>query len=169
MSSAAPSRSVASQALGLAGWLLLTFLAAALGGAASAQAGAFYAGLVRPAWAPPGWLFGPVWTVLYLLMSVAAWLVWRRDAGRPAVLALGLYVMQLVANALWTWLFFVWHQGAWAFAEVLLLGALILACIARFRPISPLAAGLLWPYLAWVGFASALTWATWRLNPGVLG
>lgn len=165
----APVRTPARQALGLAGWLVLTFLAAAAGGVASGQSGAFYAALVRPAWAPPGWLFGPVWTVLYLLMGVAAWLVWRRAGGPTARLALGLYLLQLVANGLWTWLFFVWRQGAWALVDVLLLAALIVACIVLFRRISPLAAMLLWPYLAWVSFASALTLALWRLNPGVLG
>lgn len=169
MTAPAVSRSTLAQALGLLGWLALTFLAAGVGAAASAQAGAFYAQLVKPAWAPPGWLFGPVWTVLYLLMGVAAWLVWRRGGGRASAAALGLYGLQLAANALWTWLFFVWHQGAWAFVEVLLLWGLIVACIAAFRRVSPLASMLLWPYLAWVSFASALTWATWRLNPTVLG
>ncbi|MDH4050964.1 MAG: tryptophan-rich sensory protein [Rubrivivax sp.] len=165
----AVSRSFRTQALGLAGWLLITFVAAAIGGFASAQAGSFYGQLERPAWAPPGWLFGPVWSVLYVLMGVAAWLVWRVRGFRGAALALGLFVAQLATNALWTWLYFVWHEGAWAFTEVVLLWLLILATCAAFWRHRPLAGVLLLPYLAWVSFAAALTLATWQMNPSLLG
>jgi benzodiazapine receptor len=164
-----PLLSRRKQIAGLAGWLILTFAAAALGAVASAQAGAFYLQLVRPEWAPPGWLFGPVWTALYLMMSIAAWLVWRDHGFRRGGGALTLFVVQLAVNALWTWLFFVWHQGALAFAEILLLWALIAATLIAFRRLHLVAAILLLPYLAWVSFASALTYATWRLNPGILG
>lgn len=157
------------QAIGLAGWLTLTFSAAAIGAFASAQAGTFYRQLLRPAWAPPGWLFGPVWTGLYLLMAIAAWLVWRAHGWSGARKALSLFVLQLVVNALWTWLFFVWHQGAWAFAEILLLWVLIVGTIATFWPLHKIAALMLLPYLAWVSFATALTYAMWTLNPTVLG
>lgn len=102
-------------------------------------------------------------------MGVSAWLAWRARGFRGARKALIVFVLQLAANALWTWLFFVWRQGALAFAEVLLLLALILATIALFSRLSRLAAVLLLPYLLWVSFASALTLSTWRLNPGVLG
>jgi tryptophan-rich sensory protein len=155
--------------LGLAGWLALSFTAAAIGAAASVNAGTFYGELVRPAWAPPAWLFGPVWTCLYLMMGVAAWLVWRERGWRAAALPLGLFVVQLAANALWSWLFFVWKRGALAFAEVLLLWVLIVATVVTFRRVRPLSAGLLLPYLAWVTFASALTYAAWRRNPELLG
>lgn len=161
--------SLSRQAIGLFGWLVLAFAAAAIGALASVQAGAFYLDLVRPAWAPPSWLFGPVWSVLYLFMGVAAWLVWRTQGRTARRTALFVFVIQLVANALWTWLFFVWHQGALAFAEILLLWALILVTIVMFARISKLAAALLLPYLAWVSFASALNFSLWRLNPGVLG
>lgn len=161
--------SLCRQLAGLAGWLILTFAAAALGAVASAQAGTFYLQLVRPEWAPPGWLFAPVWTVLYLMMAIAAWLVWRDHGFRRAGAALTLFVLQLAANALWTWLFFVWHQGALAFAEILLLWALIAATLIAFRRLQLVAAILLLPYLAWVSFASVLTYATWQLNPGILG
>ena len=117
----------------------------------------------------PRLAFGPVWSALYVLMAVAAWLVWRESSRRSAAIALGLFVAQLAANALWTWLFFVWNQGAWAFVEVLLLWLLIALTVASFFRRSVLAAALLLPYLAWVTFASALTWTTWRLNPAVLG
>jgi benzodiazapine receptor len=156
------------QILGLLGWLILCFGAAAIGAVASANANAFYAQLVRPAWAPPPWLFAPVWTVLYALMGVAAWLVWRVRGFKAARSALLLFIIQLVANALWSWVFFVWHQGGVAFAEVLLLWCLIVATTVSFRRHNPVAAGLLLPYLAWVTFAAALTFSTWRLNPGLL-
>ena len=157
------------QALGLITWLLLSFVAAAAGGFASASAGTFYAELIRPAWAPPGWLFGPVWTVLYVLMGVSAWLVWRVRGFAGARMALYVFLAQLAANALWTWIFFVWKQGGLAFAEILLLWVLIVATIALFWRVSRLSAVLLLPYIAWVSFASALTLASWRLNPGLLG
>ena len=118
----------------------------------------------RPAWAPPSSLFGPVWSVLYLLMAIAAWLVWKNDGFRQARGALGFFLAQLVANALWTWIFFAWRQGAAALGEIVLLWILIVATIVAFSRFSRLAAGLLVPYLLWVTFASALNFAVWRLN-----
>lgn len=161
--------SMHKQLLGFSGWLVLTFTAAAIGAVASAQAKTFYLQLIRPEWAPPGWLFAPVWTALYLMMAIAAWLVWRNHGFRGAAGALTLFVVQLAANAVWTWLFFVWHQGALAFAEILLLWALIAATTIAFRRLHAWAAALLLPYLAWVSFAAALTYATWQRNPGILG
>jgi benzodiazapine receptor len=163
-----PTPSASRQALGFLGWLLLTFAAAGIGAVASSAAGAFYERLVRPGWAPPGWLFAPVWTVLYFLMATAAWLVWRTRGVRPVRTSLTLFIIQLAANALWTWVFFVWHAGAFAFAEIVLLWCLIVAMAASFRKLSTVAAALLLPYLVWVTFASALTFATWQLNPDVL-
>lgn len=161
--------SAAKQGLGLAGWLLASFAAAGMGGLASVNAAGFYGDLVRPPWAPPAWLFGPVWSVLFLLMGVAAWLVWRDHGFRGAGAALKLYLAQLLANALWSWLFFAWRQGAFAFAEVVVLWSLIAATIFSFWRLHRLAALLLVPYLAWVSFAAALNFVLWRLNPEVLG
>jgi translocator protein len=161
--------SLTKQFLGLLGWVGFSYGLAAVGAVASVRAGAFYQQLVRPAWAPPGWLFGPVWSLLYTFMAVAAWLVWREQGLRAAAPALALFLLQLLANAIWTWLFFRWRQGAAAFAEVLLLGALILATTLAFWRVRPLAAVLLLPYLGWVSFASVLTWAIWKRNPGLLG
>lgn len=157
------------QLLGLAGWLAVACAAAAVGAAASIEAGPFYAELARPAWAPPGSVFGPVWTVLYALMGVAAWLVWRRGGFRAARGALTLFLLQLVPNALWSWLFFAWHRGALAFGDVLLLWLLVLATLIAFWRVRPLAGALLVPYLAWVSFATILSRAIWRLNPQSLG
>lgn len=151
------------------GWLLLVLAAAAIGGFASASAGEFYRELVRPSWAPPGWLFGPVWSLLYASMGISAWLVWRAKGFAGARTALLLFIAQLAVNALWTWLFFVWRQGALAFGEILLLWLLIAAVMALFWRVRQLAAALLVPYLAWVSFAAALTYATWQLNPNLLG
>ena len=102
-------------------------------------------------------------------MAVSAWLVWRQDPGPGSQRALVWYGVQLLANALWSWLFFYWHLGALAMADVLLLWALILGTCWQFGRIRPLAAWLMLPYLGWVGFASVLTWAIWRANPGLLG
>lgn len=157
------------QALGLLGWLAATLATGALGAFASASAATFYMQLVRPPWAPPAWLFGPVWSVLYVMMGIAAWLVWREHGFRGASTALKLFAAQLVANALWTWLFFVWRQGALSLAEIVLLWLLIAATITTFWRLNRLAAMLLLPYLAWVSFATALTWSLWRLNPALLG
>lgn len=163
-----PDRSIPVQLAGLAAWLALSFAAAAVGAIASASAGSFYGELVRPAWAPPAWLFGPVWTLLYLLMAIAAWLVWRAAPLAATRVALGLFLAQLAANALWSWLFFAWRQGGWAFAEVVVLWLLIAATALAFRRVSPLAAALLVPYLAWVAFAAALNWTLWTTNRGLL-
>jgi tryptophan-rich sensory protein len=163
------SLSTTKQTLGLLGWLLLVFAAAAIGGLASARAGAFYTELARPDWAPPGWLFGPVWSVLYALMGVSAWLVWRARGFSGARSALLLFMAQLGINALWTWLFFVWHQGGLAFAEILLLWVMIVATIMLFWRISKVAGVMLMPYLAWVTFATVLTYAIWQRNPALLG
>ena len=163
------SHSLLVQALGFVGWFVVTLAAASVGALTSARAARFYGQLVQPRWAPPAWLFGPMWTVLYLLMVVAVWLVWRDQGFDGARLALGLYLVQLVANALWSWLFFVLHRGAWATAEIALLWLLILSTILAFWPLHRLAALMLVPYLAWVGVASALTWTLWRSNRAELG
>ena len=156
------------QLFGLLGWLAVSFAAAALGGFASANAVDFYQQLTRPVWAPPSWLFAPAWTLLYVLMGVAAWLVWRERGFRQARSTLSLFLIQLAVNALWTWLFFVWHLGALAFGEILILWALILCTLVAFWRVRPMAGALLIPYLAWVTFASALTYAVWQRNPELL-
>ena len=159
-------RSLLWDLLGLLGWLLAAFVTAAVGAVASVDAPSFYAQLSKPSWAPPAWVFGPVWTVLYGLMGIAAWLVWRSPGPKRA--ALTLFGAQLVANALWSWLFFAWHRGALAAVEILVLLALIVAMIVAFWRISRVAALLMVPYLLWVAFASLLTWAVWRSNPALL-
>jgi tryptophan-rich sensory protein len=155
--------------VGLVAWAAVVFVAAAIGSAASIQAGSFYAELVRPQWAPPAWVFGPAWTVLYVLMGIAAWLVWCGGGFRAARFALGCFLIQLALNALWSWLFFGWHQGALAFADILLLLVLIVATLGAFWRIKRVASLLLIPYLLWVSFAAALNYSIWQLNPQLLG
>ena len=153
-----PVRSFAA----LAGWVVLSFAVAAV--ASLATPGEWYAGLRKPAWNPPNWLFGPVWTALYTMMAFAAWLVWHRGGWAEQARPLGTYLLQLGLNGLWSWIFFGWHRPGLAFAEILALWVTILLAIRAFAPVSRPAAWLLVPYLAWVTFAAALNLALWRLN-----
>jgi translocator protein len=148
--------------LGLCGWLLLCFAPAFLG--AVFMPGEWFAGLRKPTWNPPGWVFGPVWSALYTMMAVAAWLVWRRGGFAAQRGPLSMFLAQLVLNAAWTPLFFGLRQPGWAFAEILLLWLAIAATLAAFWPVNRTAAWLIAPYLAWVSFAAALNGTIWRLN-----
>jgi tryptophan-rich sensory protein len=163
------SRTPFAQTAALVGWLALTAITAAAGTIASLDAASFYAQLARPSWAPPAGAFGPVWSVLYLLMAIAAWLVWREPPSSQRTYALTLFVVQLVLNALWSWLFFAWHLGALSLVDVLALLVLIVAMLTAFWRTRPLAGVLIVPYLAWVAFASELTFVVWRANPSLLG
>jgi tryptophan-rich sensory protein len=147
----------------------MSFAAAAIGAAASIHAKSLYAQLVKPDWAPSAAIFGPVWTVLYAMMGVAAWLVWRSGGLRGNRLALSVFLAQLVLNARWSWLFFVWHQGALALIDIVVLWLLVAPTLILFWRVRVLAGGLLIPYLAWVSFASVLNYSVWQLNPEILG
>ena len=127
--------------------------------------GEWYATLRKPSWNPPPWIFGPVWTALYLMMATAAWLVWRRGGWAGQRRALTLYLVQLALNAAWTPLFFGLKMPGLAFAEILLLLAAIVATALAFRRVSKGAAALLVPYMAWVSFAAFLNYTLWSLNP----
>lgn len=124
----------------------------------------WYASLEKPAWTPPAWVFGPVWTLLYLAMAVAVWLVWRERGFTRAPLALTLFAVQLVLNALWSIVFFGWRRPGLALVEIHFLWAAIFATMLAFWRISQPAAWLIWPYLLWVTFAGFLNLAIWRLN-----
>jgi len=147
-------------------WLALFILAAEAAGLVGSlfvgSIDSWYATLNLPAFNPPNWLFGPVWTALYALMGTAAYLVWRqRESGKTA---LRIYWVQLVVNAVWTPLFFGLHNPALALADILLLLVLIVATMIAFVRVSRMAALLLLPYLAWVSFAAYLNYAIWALN-----
>ncbi len=147
---------------------LLCFAAAAIGALATRRAPEFYAALSRPSWAPPSSVFGPVWTVLYALMAVAAWLIWKERGISRGRGPLGLFLIQLIFNALWSWLFFAWQRGMIAQVEIAILLALIALTVVAFWRVRPLAAALLLPYLAWAAYATALTFALVQRKPGVL-
>lgn len=148
--------------LGLILWLVASFAAASMG--ALFMPGDWYAALNKPSWNPPSWVFGPVWTSLYAMMAVAAWLVWRRGGFLMRRWALVLFLIQLALNAAWTPLFFGLHLPAVAFFEILLLWVAIAATLIAFFRSNRLAGWLLVPYLAWVSFAAMLNFALWRLN-----
>ncbi len=167
---AAPSRT--HQALTLTGSVLVPVAAGGAVGLLTQDAiPGWYEQLEKPAWTPPQWLFGPVWTALYATMGFAAWLVWRRGrtaedsaVRRGSQVALGLYTLQLVVNLAWSPVFFTMQRLGLALAVILVLWGLIAAMIERFARIHPLAAALLVPYLVWVTFATALNAAIWWLN-----
>lgn len=151
--------------LSLAVSLALCFAAGGLGSiATSAKIPTWYAALTKPSWNPPNWIFGPVWSTLYALMGVAAWLVWTRREQTGARAALWLFGVQLVLNTLWSFVFFGAEAPGPAMAEIAVLWIAIAATIWTFRSISAPAAWMLAPYLAWVSFASCLNFAIWRLN-----
>jgi benzodiazapine receptor len=125
----------------------------------------WYSTIEKPAFTPPGWVFGPVWTILYLLMGVAAFLVWQKGLGVAAVkVALGWFLVQLVLNASWTPVFFGLHRTGLALAVIVLLWVAIVITLFSFLRVSRIAAVLLLPYLLWVSFATVLNASIWRLN-----
>ena len=148
--------------LGLIAWLALVYVAAGTG--AQFTPGVWYDQLARPDWTPPDWVFGPVWSVLYTLMAIAAWLVWKERGFAGARVALTLFLVQLALNVAWSWFFFGLERPDLALIDIVLLWAAILATIISFWKIRPLAGALLLPYLAWVSLAAALNFAIWRMN-----
>ncbi|MFY2762614.1 TspO/MBR family protein [Arenimonas sp. MALMAid1274] len=142
--------------------VLMVAAIASLG--AIAPPGEWYAGLEKPSFNPPNWVFGPAWTVLYLMIALATWLLWRAPAGPARTRALRLNAAQLVLNAAWTPVFFGLQQLGLAFAIIVVLWLLIAATIWAAWPVRRAAALLLLPYLAWVGFASVLNGSIWWLN-----
>lgn len=123
----------------------------------------WYAGLVKPVLNPPAWVFGPVWTALYLLMGISLWLVWKSNS-KDRKMAISLFVAQLALNAIWSPIFFGTHSVGNALAIIVLLWAAIILTILIFKKISKPAAWLLVPYLLWVSFATYLNYAIWALN-----
>lgn len=148
-------------------FLAIVFLAAGIGGLATAQGnggGSWYDALDKPAGTPPSWVFGPVWTVLYILMAVAAWRIWQVSGLRGARWALTLFAVQLVLNAAWSAIFFGAHEVGWAFVELVALWIAIVATMVAFYRHGKLAAGLFAPYLLWVSYAGWLNLRLWQLN-----
>lgn len=155
---AAPVRSILMLFL----FLGLSLSAGLFGG--QFQPGEWYEQLPKPSWTPPNWLFAPVWTFLYLAMGVAAWLVWLRSGVRNARLALSFFIVQLILNAVWPWLFFGLHRPGLALAEIGFMWAAILTTLVLFWRHRPLSGVLFIPYLLWISFAAMLNLSLWRLN-----
>lgn len=161
-----------TEAHGLTTWLGLglsiatCFAAAGIGSLfTDPEVGGWYARIEKPSWTPPNSVFGPVWSVLYLMMAVAAWLVWKEKGLAGAAAApLALFGVQLVFNALWSIFFFGMQRIGLALLDIVLLWSAILATILSFWRVSPAAGALMIPYLLWVTYASALNYSIWRLN-----
>lgn len=153
------------QWIGLAVWIALCLGAGGLGAVVTTpEINGWYRTIIKPTWNPPDSVFGPVWTTLYMMMAMAAWLVWKPAGLRAAAVPLTLFGIQLVLNSVWSWIFFGMHQPGWAFVEIVALWlALTVTMVAFFRR-SRIAGWLLVPYLAWVSFASVLNFTIWRIN-----
>jgi tryptophan-rich sensory protein len=157
--------SLPKQIIGLVILVLLCLGAAAVGSAATVpRIEGWYAALAKPSWTPPNWIFGPVWTVLYIAMAVAAWLVWRQKGWSGTQVPLLLFAAQLALNVAWSWLFFGMKSPGLGFVDILLLWIAIAATLVAFWSRSMVAGLLLVPYLAWVTFAAALNYSIWQLN-----
>ena len=153
------------QTLGLVVFLILCLGVGALGGMATApEIAGWYCTLNKPAWNPPSWIFGPVWTTLYIMMGVSAWLVWRQGGVQKHRIPLAAFAVQLLLNLAWSWIFFNMHQIGGALAEIAVLWISILLTGMLFYRESKLASGLLVPYLCWVSFATLLNFTLWKLN-----
>jgi len=157
-----PHPGLSRNVLGLAGWVLLCFTAAAFG--SLFMPGEWYAQLNKPVWNPPNWIFGPVWMALYTMMAIAAWLLWRRGGLAARRLPLALFLLQLLLNAAWSPLFFGLHLPGLAFAEIVLLWLALLGTLIVFWKAHRFAGALLIPYIAWVTFAAVLNVTLWQLN-----
>lgn len=162
----ATSAGKARDLIGLAAFLALCLLVSALGGMITATSvESWYPSLVKPFFNPPDWLFAPVWTVLYILMAVAGWRVWRSDASRTGRrIGLTVFALQLGLNLLWSALFFGARRPDWAMIEILVLLVVIIVNTALFHRIDRAAGALFVPYVLWVGYAAALNAAIWWLN-----
>lgn len=152
-----------SQWLMLAGFVVASFAAAALGGMTTAGAVRnWYPTIAKPTWTPPSWIVGPVWTALYAMMAVAGWLVCRRVGWGVALVW---FAVQLALNATWSPVFFGMHRIGLALVNIVLLWLAIAGTTMAFWRVVPMAGWLFVPYLVWVSFATALNFAIWRLNP----
>jgi tryptophan-rich sensory protein len=119
----------------------------------------------KPDWQPPNWLFGPIWTILYIMMGIAFYLIWKKDAeASKKRTAVTLWIVQLVLNFFWSFVFFKQHQIDWALGEIVILWFFILLTIFTFARINKMAAWILVPYISWVSFAGILTYTIWQLN-----
>jgi benzodiazapine receptor len=165
MTEQAQRRSTLALAIALVISIAICFLAGGIGGfSTTSSVNGWYADISKPSWNPPNWIFGPVWSVLYLMMAISAWLVWKQSGFENSKLALGWFLFHLFLNVFWSILFFGMQQPGWALVEVVGLWLSIAFTIVLFYRHSKLAARLLVPYLLWVTFAAFLNYSIWSLN-----
>ena len=151
--------------IGLVGFIVVCLGAGGLGAIATTpEIEGWYKTIEKPSWNPPDYVFGPVWTTLFIMMAIAAWMVWKKDGFQAVSLAMTLFAIQLVLNIAWSWIFFGMHQPGWAFVEIVILGLAIAATTVAFFRCSRLAGWLMVPYGAWVSFAGVLNFTIWQLN-----
>lgn len=151
--------------IGLVMFIIVCLGAGGLGAIATTpEIEGWYKTIEKPSWNPPDYVFGPVWTTLFVMMAIAAWLVWKPAGFKAAALPLTHFAIQLVLNVAWSWIFFGMHQPGWAFVEIVILWLAIVATTVAFFRCSKIAGWLMVPYLAWVSFASVLNFTIWRLN-----
>ncbi|MEZ6097060.1 MAG: TspO/MBR family protein [Pirellulaceae bacterium] len=160
-----PNRTVLTNVLALVGFLTACFGVAAIGGFATASSvTGWYQELNKPTWNPPNWIFGPVWTVLYALMAISAWRVWKSGSFAETRFALSVFSVHLIVNMLWSIMFFGWKQVGWAAIEIWVLWGMIGWLTVLFYRKDRLAALMMLPYLIWVSFAAFLNLTIWNLN-----
>jgi benzodiazapine receptor len=151
--------------IGLVVFIFICLGAGGLGAIATTpEIKGWYTTLEKPSWNPPDYIFGPVWTTLFVMMAIAAWLVWKPGGVKVVVIPMTLFAFQLVLNVSWSWIFFGMHQPGWAFIEIIVLWMFILATTVSFFRRSRMAGWLMLPYIAWVSFASVLNFTIWHLN-----
>jgi len=150
-------------AAGLAVWIAACLAIGFIG--SQFPPGQWFQELVKPSWNPPSSVFAPVWTTLYILMGISAWLVWKDRGFSGAGLQLSVFALQLIVNGLWSYLFFGLHSPMAAFVDIVVLWLLIITVVVLFWKVSPLAGVLLLPYFGWVSFAAVLNFTLWQLNP----
>lgn len=148
--------------IGLIVWILICFIPAIIG--SQFGPGEWYQTLTKPEWNPPNWIFGPVWTLLYLLMGISVWIIWKDYGLKTAAIPIGFFVAQLILNALWSWFFFGLENVGLAFIDIVVLWTFILITLIMFWKLNTWSGVLLVPYIAWVSFATVLNYNIWQLN-----
>lgn len=148
--------------IGLIIWIIICFVPAIIG--SQFGPGEWYQTLTKPDWNPPNWIFGPVWTLLYLLMGISVWLIWKDYGLKTAAIPIGFFIAQLILNALWSWFFFGLENVGLAFVDIIALWTFILITMIMFWKLNTWSGALLVPYIAWVSFATVLNYNIWQLN-----
>lgn len=148
--------------IGLVVWILICFIPAIIG--SQFGPGDWYQTLTKPEWNPPNWIFGPVWTLLYISMGISVWIIWKNYGLKTAAIPITFFIAQLILNALWSWFFFGLENVGLAFIDIVALWTLIFITLILFWKLNTWSGVLLLPYIAWVSFATVLNYNIWQLN-----